>query len=154
PQAKREAGGAGKETQSEGKKPGKKKGPDPDTKKKKKKEKPYPEFKLDDHPSIHFAKGTHLDFKGRFAADVKDTDAPPADTTEVSAVDLGKKRLGVEGEIHNDVEFQVEAELQRDDPWRDVYADFKHYDAVRVRGGHFKLPFSLDELTSATHLDF
>ena len=133
--------------QEDDKKPKKDKG-------KKKKEKEYPEFKLDDHPSIHFAKGTHLDFKGRFAADVKDSDAPAADESETSSVDLGKKRLGVAGEIHNDVEFQVEAELQNHDPWRDVYADFKHYDAIRVRGGHFKLPFSLDELTSPTHLDF
>jgi phosphate-selective porin OprO and OprP len=156
PPDKTEDGRAKAEAQTEGKKPGKKKkDADQDTKKKKKKEKDkYPEFKLDDHPSIHFAKGTHLDFKGRFAADVKDTDAPAADTTETSAVDLGKKRLGVEGEIHNDVEFQVEAELQQNDPWRDVYADVKHYDAIRVRGGHFKLPFSLDELTSPTHLDF
>src|SRR5881392_632682 len=61
----------------------------------------YPAFKLDDHPSIHFAKGTHLDFRGRFAADVHDSDAPDADTTESSAIDLGKKRLGVSGEIAN-----------------------------------------------------
>jgi phosphate-selective porin OprO/OprP len=127
-------------------------------KKKKEKEKAkakeYPQFKLDDHPSIHFAKGTHLDFKGRFAPEVKDSDAPPPDPSEAASVDLGRKRLGVEGEIHNDVEFQVEAELQNHDPWRDVYADFKRYDAVRVRGGHFKLPFGRDELTGPTHLDF
>jgi phosphate-selective porin OprO/OprP len=35
-----------------------------------------------------------------------------------------------------------------------VYADYKQFDAVRVRGGQFKLPFSLDENTSASRLDF
>ena len=153
---KKEEGKTGSQA-AEGKPAKKKKdaGDQGDKKKKKKKEKEYPAFKLDDHPSVHLAKGTHIDFQGRFAADVKDSDAPAADTTESSAVDLGKRRIGVEGEIHNDVEFQVEAELAAThEAWRDVYADFKHYDAVRVRGGHFKLPFSLDELTSPTHLDF
>jgi len=139
-----------KEPEQKDKKPKKKKAKDKD----KAKDKEYPQFKLDDHPSIHLAKGTHIDFKGRFAADVTDSDAPAADTTEAAAVDLGKRRVGVEGEIHNDVEFQVEAELASTNTWRDVYADFKHFDAIRVRGGHFKLPFSLDELTSPTHLDF
>ena len=114
----------------------------------------YPFFRLDDHPSIHFGKGTHLDFRARFAADVDDSDAPTDDPVETSNVDLGKKRIGVSGEIKNAVEFQVEAELSHDDPWRDVYADFKKYDAVRVRGGKFKIPFSLDENTGASKLDF
>ena len=122
--------------------------------KKPKKSDEYPQFKLDDHPSIHFGKGTHLDFRGRFAADVNSSDAPDADNTESSAIDLGKKRLGVSGEIVNAVEFQIEAELKRDDPWRDVYAEYKQFPEVRVRGGQFKIPFSLDENTGASHLDF
>src|SRR5436190_1561696 len=75
-------------------------------------------------------------------------------TTESSAIDLGKKRLGVSGEIANVVEFQIEAELKPDDPWRDVYAEYKQFDLVRVRGGQFKIPFSLDENTGASRLDF
>ena len=120
----------------------------------KKEEPKYPFFRLDDHPSFHFGKGTHLDLRGRFAADVLDSDAPDPDDTETASIDLGKKRLGVSGEIANVIEFQIEAELQKDDPWRDVYAEFKKYDEVRVRGGRFKIPFSLDENTSARVLDF
>src|SRR5262249_22546546 len=142
---------AKKQDDKKKKKDGKKK---EDGKKGKKKDDEYPKFKLDDHPSIHFAKGTHLDFRGRFAADVKDSDAPNADPTETSAIDLGKKRVGVSGEIANVVEFQVEAELRQDRPWRDVYAEYKQFSTVRVRGGQFKIPFSLDENTSASHLDF
>ena len=114
----------------------------------------YPFFRVDDHPSIHFGKGSHLDFRARFAADVTDSEAPSDDPLETAGVDLGKRRLGVSGEIKNAIEFQVEAELADDDPWRDVYADFKKYDSVRVRGGKFKIPFSLDENTSASRLDF
>ena len=113
-----------------------------------------PEFRLDDHPSIHFGKGTHLDFRARFATDWSDSEAPSDDPTEVSSIDLGKKRLGVSGEIRNVFEFQVEAELQSDDPWRDVYGEVKYFDFARVRGGKFKLPFSYDENTGASRLDF
>jgi len=115
----------------------------------------YPFFRLDDdHPALHLGKGTRIDFRGRFAVDSDHSEAPTDDPEETSTLDLGKKRLGVSGEIVNAVEFQVEAELTSDDPWRDVYAEFKKYDEVRVRGGKFKIPFSLDENTGASRLDF
>lgn len=115
----------------------------------------YPSFRLDgDHPSVHLGKGTHLDFRGRFAADRTASDASSDDPVERSTIDLGKKRLGVSGEIANAVEFQIEAELSDTDPWRDVYGEFKSFDVARVRGGKFKIPFSLDENTGASRLDF
>jgi phosphate-selective porin OprO and OprP len=126
-----------------------------DTPKEQKKPKEeFPFFRLDDHPSIHFGKGTHLDFRARFAADQSNSEAPSDDPLESSSIDLGKKRIGVSGEIRNAVEFQIEAELTDTDPWRDVYAEFKHFDVARVRGGKFKVPFSLDENTGASRLDF
>jgi phosphate-selective porin OprO/OprP len=125
-----------------------------DTPKEKKPKEEYPSFRLDDHPSIHFGKGTHLDFRARFAADHSDSEASTADPVEASSIDLGKKRLGVSGEIMNAVEFQIEAELTDTDPWRDVYGEFKYFDVARVRGGKFKIPFSLDENTGASRLDF
>src|SRR5205085_10181029 len=57
-------------------------------------------------------------------------------------------------EIRDVIEFQVEAELARSDPWRDVYVEYKEFGVARVRAGQFKLPFSLDENTGATNLDF
>ena len=132
----------------------KKKKKDDEQKDAKKPKTDYPFFRLDDHPSIHFGKGSHLDFRARFAADATDSEAPSDDPLETAAVDLGKRGIGVSGEIKNAVEFQIEAELTSDDPWRDVYADFKKYDGVRVRGGKFKIPFSLDENTGASKLDF
>lgn len=114
----------------------------------------YPSFRLDEHPSIHFGKGTHLDLRARFAGDLSDSEAPSDDPLETSSIDLGKKRIGVSGEIVNAVEFQIEAELTDHDPWRDVYGEFKYFDVARVRGGKFKIPFSLDENTGASKLDF
>ena len=101
----------------------------------------YPFFRLDDdHPALHLGKGTHIDFRGRFAVDADHSEASTEDPAETAAIDLGKKRLGVSGEIVNAIEFQVEAELTSDDPWRDVYAEFKSFDVARVRGGSSRSP--------------
>jgi phosphate-selective porin OprO/OprP len=128
--------------QPEGAKPKK---PPPDT----------PRFRLgDDHPEIDFGKGSRLEFRARFAADHTDSEASTADPVEASTIDLGKRRIGVAGEIKNAFEFQIEAEIDDDDPWRDVYGEFKHFAFARVRGGKFKIPFSLDENTGASRLDF
>lgn len=115
----------------------------------------FPRFHLnDDHPGIDFGKGSRLDFRARFAADVTDSEASTADVVDTSAIDLGTKRVGISGEIKDAVEFQIEAELTDDDPWRDVYGEFKYFGFARVRGGKFKIPFSLDENTGASRLDF
>jgi phosphate-selective porin OprO/OprP len=131
--------------------------PKPKPKPKPKQEKPkeeYPQFELDDHPSIVFGKGTHLDLRARFSADKADSEASTEDSAEVSTTDLGKRRIGVSGEIANLIEFQIERELTDNDPWRDVYGEYKQFAVARVRGGKFKIPFSLDENTGASRLDF
>jgi phosphate-selective porin len=70
----------------------------------------------------------------------------------------GSRRVGVNGELFNRVQFQVERAFQDDDdddtPWRDVYADVRLTRAFQVRGGRFKLPFSLERNTSRDELDF
>jgi phosphate-selective porin len=70
----------------------------------------------------------------------------------------GSRRLGVNGELFDRVQFQVERAFQDDDDddtvWRDVYADVRIKRAFQVRGGRFKLPFSLERNTSRDDLDF
>jgi phosphate-selective porin OprO and OprP len=116
--------------------------------------KPPDRFRWDDHPSVHFGKGTRIDFRARFQGDLRESDEFLDAAEENSGLDIAKRRVGVAGEIRNAVDFQVEAELANDEPWRDVYANYKQHAAIQVQGGHFKLPFSLDENTSATNLDF
>jgi phosphate-selective porin OprO/OprP len=113
---------------------------------------PQPVFRWDDHPSIHLGKGTHIDFRARFQEDIRKSDALLTD--EDPTFDIARRRVGVEGEIRNVVEFQVERELVSGDGWRDVFVNYKQFDGVQVQAGKFKLPFSLDENTSATNLDF
>ena len=49
--------------------------PGPPPKKPKKPKTEYPFFRMDDHPSVHLAKGTHIDFKARDQEDVSRSEA-------------------------------------------------------------------------------
>jgi phosphate-selective porin OprO/OprP len=109
------------------------------------------EFRWGDHPSLRVNDTLRIDFRARFQGDVRRSDAP---LDEGGRFDVPRRRVGIDGEIRNLVSFQVERELQDDVPWRDVYVEYRQFDAVRARGGKFKLPFSLDENTSGTSLDF
>src|SRR5829696_8485879 len=139
------------------KKKDKDKDKDQDKAKAPKKPKPeYPSFRFVDHPSLRLGKGTHIDFRARVQEDVTRSEASTSDSGEFEPVDIGKRAIGVSGEIKNAVEFQIERALTgaEEDRWRDVYAEFKYFDVARVRGGKFKLPFSLDENTGSRNRDF
>jgi phosphate-selective porin OprO/OprP len=110
-------------------------------------------FRWDDHPTLHLAKGTRIVFRARFQVDNRHSDAPIPDADD-SSVDVARKRVGVEGEIAGLFDFQVERELTNDDPWRDVYVNYKQFEQAQFQAGKFKQPFSLDENTSPTNLDF
>lgn len=108
-------------------------------------------FRWDDHPSLRFGRDTRIDFRARFQVHLRDSDAPIGD---LETVDLARRRIGVDGRIAGVLDFQIEREIADDVPWRDVYADYRQFTAIRVQAGQFKLPFSLDENTSPTDLDF
>ena len=113
-------------------------------------------FRWEDHPTLHLGRGTRIDFRARLQGDVKDSDAPlPDDDAEATALDIAKRRIGVDGEIFNLFDFQVERELHVENAgWRDVYINYKQFTFAEVQAGKFKMPFSLDENTSSTNLDF
>jgi phosphate-selective porin OprO/OprP len=108
----------------------------------------------DDHLSLHFGTGTHVELRGRFQGDLRESDALLDAVEDNAGLDIARRRIGAAGEIRNAIDFQVEAELGSDHPWRDVYANYRQHPVLQVQGGQFKLPFSLDENTSATNLDF
>jgi phosphate-selective porin OprO/OprP len=68
--------------------------------------------------------------------------------------DLTRRRIGIEGVFLKHFEFQIEREIRKDDPWRDVFVDFQYFSNAQVRSGKFKLPFGMDQLTNPTRLDF
>jgi phosphate-selective porin len=104
------------------------------------------------HPSVQLGEWLRVDFKARFQGDVRVSEAPIGDESDAS-LDIARRRIGVEGRIGRRVDYQVEYEIGRQE-WRDVYADYHQFNSIQVRGGIFKLPFGLEENTSATSLDF
>ena len=118
-------------------------------------------FRWDGRPSLHLGEGTRVDFRVRLQSDIwhsdatlsLDDDSDGADN-DLNA-DVARRRIGIEGEILNIFDYQVERELTANrDPWRDVYLNYKQYGFAEVMAGKFKVPFSLDENTSSTNLDF
>jgi phosphate-selective porin OprO/OprP len=66
-----------------------------------------------------------------------------------------RRRIGVKGNLGRYVSFEVERELgDQEDPWRDVYLNVKASDRFELRGGKFRIPFSLDATTGSTSHDF
>jgi phosphate-selective porin len=108
-----------------------------------------------DEDSIRFGDSVRLEPRVRLQGDVLLwTDLGPIE----DRFSWGSRRLGVNGELFDRVQFQVERAFQDDDdddtPWRDVYADVRINRAFQVRGGRFKLPFSLERNTSRDEIDF
>jgi phosphate-selective porin OprO/OprP len=92
-----------------------------------------------------FELGSHLH--------VEPTVKVQVDTSE-GDVDFARKRVGIQGHFFERFEYQLERELDSERPWRDAFVDAQLYDGLQVRGGRFKVPFGLDQLTSPTRLDF
>ncbi len=113
-------------------------------------------FRWDNHPSLRLGEGTRVDFRVRLQGDLRWSEAPiPDDDPDEGGIDIARRRIGLDGEIINLFDYQVELEIGDDeDPWRDVYINYKQFDVAQAQAGKFKLPFSLDENTSPTNLDF
>jgi phosphate-selective porin len=108
-----------------------------------------------DDGSIRVGDSVRIDPKVRVQGDVLLwNDLGPID----DRFSWGSRRIGVNGELFDRVQFQVERAFQDDDdddtPWRDVFVDVRINRALQVRGGRFKLPFSLERNTSRDNLDF
>jgi phosphate-selective porin len=108
-------------------------------------------FRWKDHPTLVLSPDTEIAFRARLQAHVMDSDGS---TGDARSFDLSRRRIGVEGLIRGALEFQIEYEIDDDEPWRDVYGNYRSFDTIQVQAGKFKLPFGLDENTSATNLDF
>jgi phosphate-selective porin OprO/OprP len=102
-------------------------------------------------PSIKAGDWLQVDFRARFQGDLRRSEAPIRGD-EDGGVDIARRRVGVDGRVWH-VDYQVEYELGARE-WRDVYLDYRQFKPVQVRAGIFKVPFGLDENTSATNLDF
>ena len=106
-------------------------------------------FRMGDSPSLRFGDQVRMDLHARVQADVSLQDESDADRFA-----WGNRRIGVEGVLFKRVEFQIEREFSDVEPWRDVFADVRVHRALRIRAGHFKVPFSMERTTGDFDLDF
>ena len=109
---------------------------------------------FDKRPTVHV--GNLLTAGIRFKSQVDFREFPDElETPSKPLVDLHRTRIGVEGTLIKEFEYQIEGELSdAGQPWRDVFIQTRPFLGVQVRGGQFKIPFSLDQLTSSMDLDF
>jgi phosphate-selective porin OprO/OprP len=86
-----------------------------------------------------------------FFTDSTGTTPELEDATEFRAA-----RIGVEGTLYEKVGYKAEFDFAGDDDveLKDVYMGVKDTPAGEFRAGHFKEPFSLDQLTSARFITF
>ena len=108
-------------------------------------------FRMGNSPSLRLGNQVRIDLHARVQADVSPQEESGA---ESDALEWGNRRIGVDGVLFKRVEFQIEREFSDVEPWRDVFADVRVHRALRIRAGHFKVPFSMERTTSDFDLDF
>lgn len=115
-----------------------------------------------EHPSLRAGRWLRLDFGAKLQGDKMN---PGDDPKNFDDLQLTRARLGVDGELFRVFQFSIEREMtsngdvklnakSKKTNWRDVYGEIKVSDALQVRGGRFKIPFSLDQLTGIANNDF
>ena len=90
----------------------------------------------------------------RVHADIRRTDTAEGEGQDDVDLDLARRRIGVTGRITSRIEFEIEREIDTTGGWRDVFVNVRATRALQVRAGHFKVPFSREQLTGAGSLDF
>lgn len=99
--------------------------------------------------------GDTFRFDGHLRAQMDWRDFPADPDNPQDLFDLHRMRGALEVRLLRRLEFQVERELRdTPDPWRDVFLNLDLHRSFQVRAGKFKIPFSLDRLTSSARLDF
>ena len=116
----------------------------------------------DNRPSIVFGEDLNIDLRGRVQLDGRWFD--PA--IEEDTFDARTLRVGLRGELTRHFEWEVEREIDevleadalepkwRFSEWKDVYLNWRTFDAFSIIGGRFKMPFGLEQTTSVSNLDF
>ncbi len=110
-------------------------------------------------PFIQSSDGNfRFDFGGRFQLDF---DRAEDGAKTLTGANLGSEflvrraRFELLGQAYKWIDVKIEADFTDSQPLRDVYLDLKLVpELFRLRGGQFKVPFSLEELTSDLYIDF
>ena len=119
------------------------------------------------YPSLRFGKVARVDFRAKVQADFRGFE--PARQNDEGLFDLHRARIGLEGTVFRIFEYQVEREVRdevrelfeevdeesrTENPWRDVYVNFRYFRQAQLQVGKFKVPFGLEQTTGTSRLDF
>jgi phosphate-selective porin OprO and OprP len=98
-----------------------------------------------------------LEFGGRLQADYH---AGEDGARTLTGSKLGSQflvrraRFEVDGRLYRWIGFKIEADFTEGVSLKDAYLDLRFFPQLRFRAGQFKVPFSLEELTSSRFIDF
>jgi phosphate-selective porin OprO and OprP len=101
-------------------------------------------------PSIQIGEHIRLDLRLKLQYDWRRFDPEIGEDLR----DFRARRGGVNGEIGNHVEFQIERDLNRQGRWRDLFVNWRTFRQAEVTVGRFKVPFGREQLISSTDVDF
>jgi phosphate-selective porin len=101
-------------------------------------------------PSLQIGEHVRLDLRLKLQFDWRDFDPEIGEDT----YDFRARRAGVNGEIGDHVEFQIERDINHDGRWRDVFVNWRTYRQAEVAAGRFKVPFGREQNQSITEVDF
>lgn len=98
-----------------------------------------------------------IELGGRFQVDFHGAESGAMTLTGLDLNDrflVRRARLELEGKLFQWVGFKLESELTDGVSLKDGYLDLAFTPEFRFRAGQFKVPFSLEELTSSRFIDF
>jgi phosphate-selective porin OprO/OprP len=70
------------------------------------------------------------------------------------AGDFRQRRGGINGEIGDHIEFQIEREFAGDGRWTDLFVNWRTFRQFEVTAGRFKVPFGREQNVSTADVDF
>ncbi len=100
------------------------------------------------------AGGFKVKLSGRVHADFRSYKGPPVVNRTVDTTEARRVRLGAEFEYDDWLGAEITGDFAATSKVDTAYINYRFVDAAQLRIGLFKMPFSLEELTSSNYIDF
>lgn len=122
-------------------------------------------FVWDDRPTIVFGEDINVEIKGRTLLEWRQFDPDIDEDT----FHLRTARVGLKGKLTKHFDWEIEREITEElvdqlikdgdkkiafGDWKDVNLEWNTFDAFKIRGGRFKMPFGMEQTTGVSDLDF